>query len=296
MGKLEVNSPRMEVPKAWKQLDTENIKGVVMVIGDTDTGKSTFAGHLYKKLVSQGKSAALLDGDPGQGTLGPPTTLNLAASGQINNPQGIDVKLIQWFVGSTSPRGHMLPMVVGAHRLVESAYRSATDCVVYDTTGLIDANQGGVALKLAKIELLRPSLVVAFRRERELDALLVPLRRLANLNLVEMSPAGSVIERSRNMRRRNRAERYGDYFSQANELQMFWPEKAVFPRPNFTPDRLLGLEGEDGFLLGLGIITGKNRNARQITLLTPVESANEVKALRIGDIAVDPVTFEDKFV
>lgn len=292
----DVDLSRIEVPNAWRQLDLDNLNGVVMVIGGTDTGKSTFASYLYQKLISLRKSVALLDGDPGQGTLGPPTTMNLMASGAAINDQGNDRKLIQWFVGSTSPRGHMLPVVVGAHRLVEFAFQSNTDCVVFDSTGLVDANQGGVALKLAKIDLLKPSLVVALRRGRELDALLIPLRRLARLNLVEMNPAGSVIERSRNIRQRNRAERYRNYFSKAKQLQIFWPEKAVFPRPKFTLERLLGLEGEDGFLLGLGILIGENRNTRQITLLTPVESIEQVKALRIGDIAVAPDTFEDKFV
>jgi polynucleotide 5'-hydroxyl-kinase GRC3/NOL9 len=296
MGNYEVDLSSIEVPKAWKQLDAGNLNGVIMVVGDTDTGKSTLAAHIYHELVSKGKSAALLDGDPGQGTQGPPTTMNLTVSNKSANAHKRDKRPMRWFVGSTSPRGHMLPIVVGASRLVEYAYWSGADCVVYDTTGLIAAQQGGLALKLAKIDLLRPSLVIAIQRDRELNALLIPLRRLERLNLVEMSPAGSVIERSRNIRQRNRANRYEDYFSQAKELQMFWPEKAVFPRPHFTSDRLLGLEGEDGYLLGLGILLRENKNARQITLLTPLGAIEDVKVLRLGDVAVDPVTFQDKFV
>lgn len=296
MGNFEADPSRIEVPNAWKELHTKDLNGVVMVVGDTDTGKSTLAAHLYHELVSEGKSAALLDGDPGQGTLGPPATINLAISGRFESTQTKEKRPMGWFVGSTSPRGHMLPMVVGASRLVEYAYRSGADCVVYDTTGLIAAKQGGLALKLAKIDLLRPTLVVAIQRERELNPLLIPLRRLAHPNLVEMSPADSVIDRNRNIRQRNRANRYKDYFSQAKELQIFWPEKAVFPRPHFMSDRLLGLEGEDGFLLGLGILLRENKNGRQITLLTPLEAIEEVKILRLGDVAVDPVTFQDNFV
>lgn len=296
MGSFEVDSSRIEVPDAWKELHTKDLNGVVMVVGDTDTGKSTLAAHLYHELVSKGKSAALLDGDPGQGTLGPPATMNLTMSGRSESAQRKEKSPVAWFVGSTSPRGHMLPIVVGASRLVDYAYQSGAGCVVYDTTGLIAAQQGGLALKMAKIDLLRPNLVVAIQRQRELNPLLIPLRRLAHLNLVEMSPAGSVIDRGRNIRQTNRANRYRDYFSQAKELQIFWPEKPVFPRPYFTSDRLLGLEGEDGFLLGLGILLGEDKNARRITLLTPVEVIEEVRVLRLGDVAVNPVTFQDTSV
>ena len=54
-----------------------------------------------------------------------------------------------YFVGSTSPKGHMLPMVIGAMKLVEQARAAGADLIVVDTTGFIHGTQGQV-LKIHK--------------------------------------------------------------------------------------------------------------------------------------------------
>jgi polynucleotide 5'-hydroxyl-kinase GRC3/NOL9 len=99
-------------------------------------GKSTFARYLYQRLVIEGKQAAYLDGDPGQSLLGPPTTLTLALGelgepGKHGFPPSGEVR--RWFIGSVSPSGHMLPLLVGAARLVRAAFALGGGRV-YDTS------------------------------------------------------------------------------------------------------------------------------------------------------------------
>lgn len=296
MGGFGVEFSKIEIPAEWEDLTKDDLQGVILVIGASDAGKTTFARYLYQQLRGKGISAAYLDGDPGQGSLGPPGTMTLA-SGDLRRaqlPEGADRK--RWFVGSTSPKGHMLPVVVGAQRLAQAAFQSGVKCLVYDTTGLVAADQGGAALKLAKIDLLRPSLVVAIQQDRELEALLMPLRRLKRLRLVEIRPAPAVARRSREIRQRSRASRYEEYFSLAQEMSIDWPQLAVIPAPNFTPNRLLGFEGEHANLQGIGILLESDRQIRQITVLTPLSSLHRIEVLRIGDLAVDPSTYRDEFV
>ncbi len=292
----DVKNPKIEVPEEWKKLDSFDLSRVIMIVGGTDVGKSTLAKHLYNKLIVQGRNVAYLDGDPGQGGFGPPTMMNLVVNTPINNISMRVEANKRWFVGSISPRGHMLPIVVGSWRLVQAAYRSGVDCVIYDTTGLIDPRQGGVALKLAKIDLIQPKVVVSIQCERELEPLLNPLRRFNHLQLVELRPVESVIRRSRDIRQQNRADRYANYFSRAKEISIYWPRMAVIPRPRFTSNRLLSLEGQDGFTSGLGIVVRDDRVNKQVTVLTPLESLEGVEILRIGNVAVDPSTYRDEFV
>jgi polynucleotide 5'-kinase involved in rRNA processing len=54
------------------------------------------------------------------------------------------------------------------------------------------------------------------------------------------------------------------------------------------------MEDADGFTIGLGIVKRIDRIYRQVILLTPVASVNGVDAIRLGDVVVDPETFEDR--
>src|SRR5512136_2194612 len=109
-----------------------------MVIGASDTGKSTLVRYLFQELCRADLKVAYLDGDVGQSTLGLPTTMTAALSSGPDDerfgPHGLQVT---YFVGSTTPRGHMLPVVVGAYRLQQKALALGAEVVVVDTTGLV---------------------------------------------------------------------------------------------------------------------------------------------------------------
>ena len=68
----------IEIPSAWVRLSKEGLQGTVMIIGASDTGKSTLARFLFQEPCCHGCRAACLDTDMGQQALGLPTTLNLA--------------------------------------------------------------------------------------------------------------------------------------------------------------------------------------------------------------------------
>jgi polynucleotide 5'-hydroxyl-kinase GRC3/NOL9 len=80
------NQP-LDIPPAWDKIDLREARGTLMVIGATDTGKSTFAQYLYRRLCADpGRRVAYLDGDPGQSRLGPPTTMTLALGKPLASP------------------------------------------------------------------------------------------------------------------------------------------------------------------------------------------------------------------
>lgn len=285
---------KIDIPHEWKQIDLTRLEGTVLVVGAPDVGKSTLSRYIFQRLQAGSRRVAYLDGDPGQGSLGPPTTMTLAlgAIGGDAFPPGGQVWRI--FVGAVSPTGHMLPIVVGAARLVQVAYGAGTQGVIYDTTGLIDPAQGGTYLKQAKIDLLRPSVLFAIQIRRELEYLLSPLRRSSRVHVVEMRPSPAVQWRDPPTRRAYRAEKFAHYFANAVSITVEWSQMAVFPAPDFSLNRLVALEDGDGFTLGLGIVTQIVRKSRQVTLLTPLPAMDHVDAIHLGDVEVDPQTFRDR--
>jgi polynucleotide 5'-hydroxyl-kinase GRC3/NOL9 len=284
----------IHVPHEWEQLKLARLHGLLLVIGATDIGKSTFARYLYHRLCIDSRRVAYLDGDPGQSTLGPPATMTLTLNqpGQvIFPPQG---QTWRSFVGAVSPRGHMLPLLVGASRLAVSARAAGADTIIYDTTGLIDPAQGGTALKLAKINLLQPDAVLAIQRGRELESLLVPLRRSRRVRVVDLPPSPARQVRDTPARQAYRAAQFAGYFTQARSRTIDWQRLAVFPAPHFSLNQLIALENAAGFALGLGIVQQHDVKASQVMLYTPLNSLAEVDALNLGDIAVEPGTYRDQ--
>jgi polynucleotide 5'-hydroxyl-kinase GRC3/NOL9 len=270
------------------------MEGTILVVGATDTGKSTFARYLYQRLTAHHDRLAFVDGDMGQATLGPPTMMTLALSSSHDDsfpPTGCRFRA---FVGDISPCGHMLPTVVGARKLVDKARHEGATAIVFDTTGLIAPSQGGGALKRALVELLEPQIVVALQRGSELEHLLVPLRRRHRTRVIDRRVAGAVQRRDVANRQKHRAEQFRCAFETARSLKIDWLDLAVIPSPSFSQHRLVALEDADSFVLALGIVTGLERSRHTVELKTPLSSLDQVDALHLGDLAVDPVTFRDR--
>jgi polynucleotide 5'-hydroxyl-kinase GRC3/NOL9 len=288
---------RFDVPPAWKRITLSALGGTVLVVGAPDTGKSTFARYLYRRLCGCHQRVGFIDGDMGQATLGPPTTISLALSesggGDDFPPLGPRFCV---FIGDVSPRGHMLPTVVGAHRLVQKAEEEGATAVVFDTTGLVDPSCGGGELKRAKIDLLRPSTVVGIQRGDELEHLLVPLRRSRRTRVLDLQVSWAARRREVAERQNHRCVRFRRYFEEAQLLEVAWQRWAVLPAPSFTPLRLVAFECAEGFTLGLGIVVASDRHRATLTVKTPLTSADsldEVDTIRLGDVALDPLTFRE---
>ncbi|OGO37421.1 MAG: hypothetical protein A2W35_16170 [Chloroflexi bacterium RBG_16_57_11] len=287
----------IQVSPDWRALDLDNLTGILLVIGASDTGKSTFARYLYDRLRDLGRRVAFIDGDPGQSTLGPPTTLTMTFK-----PEALDQwsyglpQTWRYFIGSTTPQGHMLSVLVGAVRLTQAAQQNGAQVVVYDTSGLIDPTRGGLALKNAKLDLLRPSTVYAIQRESELVPFLLPLRRSGRAQVVEIRPSQAAAPRDVDVRREHRARQFANHFSVAEPLELEWSRIAVYPSPDFRVRRLVALEDFLGFTLGLGIVLSANRSEQHVRLLTPLRSLAGVAAIRLSDVLVNPDNFQDERV
>ena len=202
----------------WERIarDIVHPQAVILVVGSTDTGKSTFCRFLVERGVSQGLRVGLVDADVGQSQIGPPTTIGLKILSQ--NPDWDKVEADNlYFVGWISPEGHLLQCVTGVRLMVDAAIKGGADCVVIDTSGYVRGT-GGVALKQHKIEIIQPRYLVCIQRSGELDEITAGFNAFRSMRIYRLSPPQAVTPKTNNYRRQFRDARVNRYFSGTVEV------------------------------------------------------------------------------
>jgi polynucleotide 5'-hydroxyl-kinase GRC3/NOL9 len=214
----EGNQPMQlrDAPVTWRE-GIERLaaaSGVVVLLGETDVGKSTLTLEAANAAVRAGRRVALLDTDIGQGEIGPPGTLGLA---RLELPAAVLSDLqprALAFVGDTSPYGHLLHLVQGTCRLVRHAVHRDAEVVFVDTSGLVHGRMAE-RLKLAKLAALDPALVVIVQRGEEMRRLAAVVAGAAEAPLLQVEAAPEVRRKSAAYRRARRAGRLRRYLERA---------------------------------------------------------------------------------
>ncbi len=265
--------------------------GVIMVVGGLDTGKTTLGRAIAAAGLHGGRSVAYLDADLAQKAVGPPTAVGLR---MVMDPADLEPEALSRadaiaFVGSISPQGQLLPLVVGAARLLERAFENGADLVVIDTSGLVSGVYGQI-LKYHKVELLRPDVVIGLQRGAELDPLLGIVNRFFATDVVSLPVHPDVHPTSVEERAAFRERAMRAYF--AEPLQRWRIRPTVFmPALPALFDvaqlhrLLVGLSDGKGEYIGLGILEHSSEED-VLRLTSPVAEAP--KALKLGSVRVEP--------
>lgn len=210
-----------EVPDEWKSHLEQIISspGVVIVVGDIDTGKTFLCSHLANYGLNSGIDTAVVDGDMGQSEIGPPTTVGLGIMESTINTIGDLKPYALRFIGSTSPYGHLLSSVVSIKLLVEKAQAMKKQLIIVDTTGLI---YGLTARKLKthKIELLSPKHIVAIQRSSEAEHFLHFFDVWEDCTIHRLTPSSSARSKTQTLRTQRRAVRLREYFISGHVHQL----------------------------------------------------------------------------
>ena len=262
----------------------------VLFVGGIDAGKSTLARAVAAYALTLGRSVAYLDGDLGQKTVGPPGTV---AMKRIRSPDDLTFERLAdadalAFVGSTSPQGHLLPLVTGMARLHDRAIADGADLVVVDTSGMVSGIYGQL-VKYHKVELLQPDLVVGLQRGEELAPVLGVIERFFDMDVIAVGVHPWVVPTSVEQRAEHRERAMARYFG--GELNRFRIRPTVF-MPSLPPlfdlvqlDRLLvGLSDGAGGHTGIGYLEHLPEEAA-LRLISPV--ADPPKALRLGSVRLE---------
>ena len=264
---------------------------LTLLVGGVDTGKTSLATFLANGLLARGFRVGVVDADLGQSEIGPPTTIGLGrVTRELDRLGDADVAGL-FFVGSTSPRGHVESTIAGTQRMTERAFAQGFERVLVDTCGLIDGPLGRI-LKPGKIERLSPDLVICLERQGECEAMLGRYAGKDRPDILRLAVGGHARRRSALERRRHRQTALEAYFRDATPRRFAVSQLAFqvasdgaapgsFQDPDGLERVLVGLDGARGDTLGLGAFRAVDAVNRTILLDTPVP-VGHVVGLRVG--------------
>jgi polynucleotide 5'-kinase involved in rRNA processing len=263
---------------------------VAVLLGGLDSGKSTLSKQILRAGLEAGRSVAYLDTDLGQKSVGPPTcvTLRVPRTLEETTDEGLASPDAIYFVGSTSPQGQLLPLVVGAARLLARAEEAGADLIVVDTSGLVSGVYGQL-LKYHKIELLQPDVVIGLQRGEELAPIFGIVERFFPSEVVALPIHPETRSTSVEERARNREAAIRTYFSVPLQRWRIKPTVFLPALPDLFEqsqlDRILvGLSDGAGNYLGLGYLEYSVEEAI-LRLLSPTGEAP--KALKLGSVRLE---------
>jgi polynucleotide 5'-hydroxyl-kinase GRC3/NOL9 len=299
----------ISAPKEWFALSDvlKEEKGIAIILGAPDTGKSTLAKFLIFNLCKGGLKVALVDADIGQSFLGPPTTIGLSLFKSDPDWEIVLSSPEIFFIGSTTPEGHFSIHLKGVKRMVDKASSYGAEVIIMDTTGFI-LGDAGRELKRKKIDLVSPRSIIALQKSDEIEHILDlykenPLYKIIRLPLSEQVRPKSVEER-----RINRTNKFQDYFKhsiiQELAIENVQIEGEVLdPGGDTIPldwalrinGLLIGLKDCNDETLALGVIRNYSEEKKVVRVLTPLRDIQGVKMIQLSSQKVIPLYEEEKF-
>ena len=141
----------------------------VMIVGATDTGKSTLSIYLANMSIESGAVPCIIDGDIGQGDLAPPGAIGAALiKEQATDLRDVDAMYYE-FVGSVTPAGSER-LVVAKMKSILGRTRRISRLQIINTDGYVE--DGGIDYKRMLARALSPTVIVCLDQTDGLDSAL----------------------------------------------------------------------------------------------------------------------------
>jgi polynucleotide 5'-hydroxyl-kinase GRC3/NOL9 len=272
----------------WEHLLRELIRsgGAALIIGETDSGKSTLIRYLIKRLISASVTVSLVDSDIGQSALGLPGTICMKSLRDEKDLAAFRFEKMS-FLGTTSP-ARVIPMMIGTVKKMVDVCKKTSEITLVDTTGLVSGSPGK-ALKTGKIKAVEPENIIAVTHNNELDHI---LNSVAGLHIYRIKTAKAAKTRNRTIRIRYRQARLEDYFGRrlcdfrldADHAEFFYLTHSIDLKENEFPEgTVIGLNHHDD-TIALGIVTACSGGT--VLFKSPIRSIKGINRIIFGDIKV----------
>lgn len=270
----------------WEELVKKLIKhrGTAILLGATDSGKSTLSKYLIKELLSRNIRISFVDSDVGQSSLGLPGTISMKIFNKREDIDDFKPERIL-FIGSLNPAKKISMIIAGTKKMVDTSKVEGVDIILVDTTGLI-TGEVGKALKIGKIRAIKPKQIIALQRYDELEHILSLIK---GIQIHRLKASRMAKHRSREARIKYREKRFMEYFrgSQIIKLSSKGLEFFYNGRPfdaedvYIEPGSLVGINRNED-TIALGIFEGMTLD--KVAIKTPLKSLTWINRIVFGDI------------
>lgn len=288
--------------KDWAETTAQQIlgrgliqKGVCLILGGVDTGKTTLAAALARGLA-QSQPVGIIDADIGQSHIGPPTTVGWAV---VDKPEvdfsQLTAKGIS-FVGDVTPVRHLLQLTAAIVQGMRLVSKSA-ELIIIDTPGFI-RGPAAAALWWTVQQIVQPDLILAVQRENELSDIIAGLWSLGP-QLEQIRTSLQIPTKSPQERRRYRESQFSKYFRGSCLHHIDTSDVSVHTVGGSSKQRwigrLAGLRDQTGVDLAIGVITDLQRGGKTVVLGAPKIDVSQIHCLVISDITADIAGVPDEW-
>jgi polynucleotide 5'-hydroxyl-kinase GRC3/NOL9 len=280
------------VPESWNKplefLKKLEVKpAIVMVMGASDTGKSSFSTYLLNKLVETKHKVGVLDGDLGQSDLGSSASVGYT----VTDKQVTELANLQmqngFFVGVTSPVDALKQTVEALGAMMKELQEKQPNYIIINTDGFIS---GEIAenYKLSLIKELKPNIVIGIQAKNELEPI---LSYLGGGAVITIEPSTAHSSRGTENRKATRERSYAKYLKDS-KLQcipmsqlILEPRSAIPKMVDSNRGLLVGLYGAGTKFLGIGVLRAINPTRKTLKIQTAIP----VKPTRVvfGKVELD---------
>jgi polynucleotide 5'-kinase involved in rRNA processing len=264
---------------------------IIMVIGGSDTGKTTLI-ECLADLLSRQTEIGVVDLDMGQSHIGLPTTIAWGKiKGGFKGWTSIQVEDF-YFTGTLTPVGNLLPVITGAKIIMDKAIASCQKLII-DTTGLI-AEPAGRVLKQFKIEILSPDVILTLEHANELEYIFNSYKNQKFLKIFRLTVPEGVTSKSMTKRSQYRFERFRNYFKGARTFEVLIEDISIrFTRSLMRlstvemKNRVISFRDKNNQDIALGIIKRANFRDKKFLVYSPIRPETKFSAIIIGTVQIE---------
>jgi len=214
------------IPASWRKvcnttlaLDEKPV--IVVVMGEVDSGKTSFCTYLANKALREKRRVAIIDADLGQSDIGPPSTIGFS---RLASPI-IDPFLLKaenaYFIGTTTPSGALNNVIDKLAKMKDESLKKPVDFLVINTDGWV-VGEEAVQYKLRLAKCIAPNLVVGIQQQNELTPVLTALK---GIKVISIDSPSAIKKRVREKRKILRELGYKKYLKGAKV--QFFPSSCV---------------------------------------------------------------------
>ncbi len=283
---------RSTIPQSWNKpveaiLSAKKKPLTILILGEIDSGKSSYCTYLVNMLVNGKCRVAVLDGDLGQSDIGPSGTVGYALTSKPLT-ELYDLKLENaFFVGVTSPIKAIAKTIEGLTAMKAQILERSVDFMVINTDGWVSGDVA-VRYKTALIKELKPDLIVGLPQTNELEAL---VDNISETPIIMVEPSSSLSQRSPEKRKILREMTYARYLKDAKMQNYPMTQLTIEPknavRTSQEPEKglLVGLYDSKNIFLGIGVLREINCVRKALKVQTSVSS--KPQRLVIGKVSLN---------